>query len=26
VFAIENLHANLGDFADRLEERNEAAD
>lgn len=26
VFAIENLHANLGDFADRLEERKDAAD
>lgn len=26
VFAIENLHANLGDFADRLEERKDSAD
>lgn len=26
VFAIENLHANLGDLADRLEERGETAD
>ncbi|MBU4436055.1 MAG: FUSC family protein [Alphaproteobacteria bacterium] len=26
VFAIENLHANLGDLADRLEERNSAPD